>query len=495
MRILYIDIDTLRADHLGCYGYHRNTSPNIDTIAREGVRFDNCYVSDAPCLPSRTALWSGRSGFQTGVIDHGGIAAEPFIEGPSRGFCDTFYETNWMTALRRVGYKTATVSSFAERHSAWHWYAGFSEVFNPGKRGLEIADDVTPLATDWIKRHADEDNWFLHVNYWDPHVPYRTPMKYGNPFSQDPLQSWLDEELLKGRWGSYGPGSPQDLHLWHGAMGKRCEAGEYARVPVQLGSMKDLKGLIDGYDVGIRYTDDHIGILLSVLKETGILQDTVIIISADHGESLGELNVFGDHQIADFSTSRVPLIVRWPELTNQPRVDHALHYHFDWAATLIELVGGQVPPNWVGEPFSTAFQQAYDEGREYLILSQAAWTCQRSVPFDSNDRPYLCLRTYHNGYKKLDPVMLFDLEQDPHEQNDLKGREPEVVNQAMRMLTDWHQEMMSRSQSGIDPMMTVLKQGGPFHVRGKLADYLEHLKATGRSHHVEALLFQHSEQV
>ena len=60
MRILFIDIDTLRPDHLGCYGYHRDTSPNIDRLAQDAVRFENNYVSDAPCLPSRTALWSGR---------------------------------------------------------------------------------------------------------------------------------------------------------------------------------------------------------------------------------------------------------------------------------------------------------------------------------------------------------------------------------------------------------------------------------------------------
>ena len=77
MRILYIDIDSLRPDHLGCYGYHRNTSSNIDALAREAVRFDNFYVPNAPCLPSRTALWSGRFGFHTGVVGHGGTTARP----------------------------------------------------------------------------------------------------------------------------------------------------------------------------------------------------------------------------------------------------------------------------------------------------------------------------------------------------------------------------------------------------------------------------------
>jgi choline-sulfatase len=82
-RILYIDIDSLRPDHLSCYGYHRLTSPHIDALAADGVRFDNCYISDAPCLPSRTALWSGRCGFHTGVVNHGGVASEPFREGPA----------------------------------------------------------------------------------------------------------------------------------------------------------------------------------------------------------------------------------------------------------------------------------------------------------------------------------------------------------------------------------------------------------------------------
>src|SRR5690606_26329400 len=86
MRILYLDIDCLRPDHLGCYGYHRATSPRIDAIAAQGVRFDNVYISDAPCLPSRTALWSGRFGIHTGVINHGGSNADMFTDGPSRGF-------------------------------------------------------------------------------------------------------------------------------------------------------------------------------------------------------------------------------------------------------------------------------------------------------------------------------------------------------------------------------------------------------------------------
>ena len=233
MRILYIDIDTLRADHLGCYGYHRNTSPNIDALAGRGVRFDNCYVSDAPCLPSRTAMWSGRCGYHTGVVNHGGTAAEPFVEGPERGFRDRFDATCWMRTLRREGLHTATVSPFGERHGAWHWYAAFNEIHNPGQGGMEIADDVTPMALDWLQRNGRSDDWFLHVNLWDPHTPYRTPEPFGNPFEGERLPAWLTEEVRLRGWEGFGPHSPQDVHCG----GDETFGRLFPRVPLQRDSM------------------------------------------------------------------------------------------------------------------------------------------------------------------------------------------------------------------------------------------------------------------
>ncbi len=103
MRFLYIDIDTLRPDHLGCYGYLRPTSPVIDAIAREGVRFDRCYASDTPCLPSRTALTTGRFGIRTGVMNHGGLAADPLPEGAGRQFTARLNNESWVMSMRRIG--------------------------------------------------------------------------------------------------------------------------------------------------------------------------------------------------------------------------------------------------------------------------------------------------------------------------------------------------------------------------------------------------------
>src|SRR2546421_271645 len=256
MRILYIDIDSQRPDHLGCYGYPRPTSPNIDKIASQGVRFENYYVSDVPCLPSRTAMWSGRFGIHNGVINHGGTAADPFVEGPGRSFRTTLGRTNWMTGLRNAGLQTATISPFGERHSAFHWYAGFSEIHNTGKGGLECADEIVPVAIDWIRRNARGEKWFLHVNMWDPHTPYRTPASFGNPFKDDPLPAWYTEEVRRQHWEGIGPHCAREV----GGFG----TSEYDRQlavqnpngwPSCVASMDDARKMFDGYDIGTRYTD------------------------------------------------------------------------------------------------------------------------------------------------------------------------------------------------------------------------------------------------
>ena len=104
MRILYVDIDTLRPDHLGCYGYPRATSTNIDKVAEDSVRFTDVYCSDAPCLPSRAALMTGRFGIHTGCVGHGGVNAEMRWEGRNRGMADFNGRYNLPAVLRRAGH-------------------------------------------------------------------------------------------------------------------------------------------------------------------------------------------------------------------------------------------------------------------------------------------------------------------------------------------------------------------------------------------------------
>jgi arylsulfatase A-like enzyme len=243
--------------------------------------------------------------------------------------------------------------------------------------------------------------------------------------------------------------------------------------------------MFDGYDTGVLYADHYIGRLLDRLRELRVAEDTAVMISADHGENLGELNVYCDHHTADEHTARVPMIVRWPGAA--PRVDRTFHYQLDVAATLISALGGEVPDHWDGRSFAGAFAAGRDEGRDALILSQGAWTCQRAVRWDDA----LCIFTYHDGYHGFDDVMLFDLRSDPHEQHNLAVSRPLEVEKARTILEAWYRQMMATSTTGVDPMDTVLREGGPFHVRGQLPEYLKRLRATGRVGAAELLEARH----
>jgi arylsulfatase A-like enzyme len=478
MRILYVDIDTLRADHLGCYGYHRATSPNIDALAKDAVVFGNVHASDTPCLPSRTALLTGRFGIHNGVVNHGGTDADPVLGGADRQFWSQLQIDSFPTRLKRAGLKTVSISSFAQRHSAFHWYAGFDEAYNVGKYGLETADEVHAIASDWLVRHGREDNWFLHVHMWDPHTPYRAAASYGEPFADVPLPDWLTEQVRAAHWRGCGPHSAQECN---GFAPRPEMQTRFPRQPQQIPDMAGVRAMFDGYDTGVLVADDYFGRLLQQLADLGIDGDTAIMVSSDHGETLGELNVYGDHQTADQCTTRVPLILKWPGLA--PARHDAFQHQIDVSATLLELLGHNVPRSWDGLSFAEALKAGRDEGRDHLIVSQGAWTCQRGVRFGD----WMLIATLHDGYHLYDDTMLFDLKTDPAEQNNLVQARPDIAEQGLALLARWHAQMMENPARGRDPLANVIAEGGPYHVRGQLPAYLARLRATGRADKAAAL--------
>jgi arylsulfatase A-like enzyme len=178
---------------------------------------------------------------------------------------------------------------------------------------MERADEVAPWALDWLARNAQEDNWFLHVNFWDPHTPYRTPKDYGNPFATEPPPDWHTEDVRRRNWELYGAHSAQCPRGFPWDVARQKE--HYPDIPDEVASLDDYKRWVDGYDTGIHYMDDHVGRMLDEIESHGVLEDTAIVVSADHGENQGELGIYGDHMTADHVTSRVPLIVRWPGVT------------------------------------------------------------------------------------------------------------------------------------------------------------------------------------
>ena len=472
MRILLIDIDSLRPDHLGCYGYSRSTSPNIDRVAAEGMRLNNCYASDAPCLPSRTALITCMPGIHSGVVNHGGTAAEPLRVGIERGFSSMNDRLTLFECFDRAGWHTAAITPFPARHAAWHFMAGLRESYNPGRFGSETADQINQAVLPWLRTRARKDNWFLYVNYWDAHRPYRTPESFGDPFRNDPVPAWHTEEIRRAHWQGVGLQCAHDPNDGTGV-------SKWPRMPGEISSSEAYKQWIDGYDTGINYADAHIGKLFEVLQDEGVWDDTAIIITADHGENQGELNYYGAHRTGDHITHRVPLIIRWLGLTSSQREWDGLCYQFDLGATLLDLRDIEKPVRWQGISFREALSGRACGGRDSLVFGQLACMAQRSARFGD----WIVMRTWHDGFSLFPEVMAYNLRTDPHELHDLAPKHPDIVKEGLARLETWQQEML-RTQPGshgFDPLETVLREG-PLHASPEnLRNYCKRLRETGRS--------------
>jgi arylsulfatase A-like enzyme len=474
---------------LGCYGYHRNTSPTIDWIASEGVRFNEYYTSDAPCLPSRSAMMSGMFGIHNGAVSHGGHHAEVRNQGASRGFVNHYGENALPAVLKNAGgLHTALIGGFAERHSTFNYYAGFKEIHDTGMGGMESAEHVTPTALKWIDQNAEDDDWYLHINYWDPHTPYRAPEEFGNPFEDEPMVDFYNEELIAKHRQCPGPHTAQDIYMWDGE-----DRPQYPRQPGQIKDMESMKKIIDGYDCGIAYMDSHIAQLMEALKAKGVLDDLIIIVSADHGENFGELGLYAEHATADVTTCKIPMIIRYPEKGLKNHVVEKKHYNVDLLPTYCEMLGEDPNPLYDGKSFLSTLTSGKESGREEVVLSQMAHVCQRSVRWDN----WLYMRTWHDGMHLFPREMLFNIKEDPYEQNDVSLQHPDILNEGARRLFNWTDEQLTNmpwEAMGDDPLWTILKEGGPLHSKINLEQRCQQLKETGRSEHIKETMRRHGPQ-
>jgi arylsulfatase A-like enzyme len=240
-----------------------------------------------------------------------------------------------------------------------------------------------------------------------------------------------------------------------------------------------------------------IGQIVAQLKALGIYEETAVIISADHGENIGELGIYAEHGTADNVTCRVPLIIKWPGAAKDETRD-GLHYNLDLAPTLMELLNQEPSACWDGASYAGVLAPgAADVGRDEVILSQCAHVCQRSVRWDK----YLYIRTYHDGYHLFPKEMVFDVESDPHEQHDLAPSRPDLCREGLARLCAWHDERMSTlAEMGVttDPLWKVRAEGGPFHAHETAlvnTGYLDHLEKTGRGWAIDEYRRRHPRAV
>ncbi len=443
MKVVYLDVDSLRPDHLGCYGYGRPTAPHLDRLAAEGMRFERCYTSDSPCMPSRAALFSGVPGIQNGVVTHGPRGQVLHPHGPTLP-----------GALRAAGIRTGVVSTFGRHPSPW-FLVGWDEVHDPTGWGFQGVPGwvIAERAIGFVERHAAED-FFLHVHFWDVH-------------------GWLDapEGCVRAVVGKgERPALPTEVQIQGH---QSTEAWHCARL-AGVRSRADVDAMYDGYDAQIRYVDHQIGKIIQSLADLGILDETLVLVSADHGQEFGEHGVYFEHWSVYEGTAHVPLIARYPQWITPGRSDDGLLYQLDIAATVLEAFGVAVPKQWESRSLGPRLRGEVVEGRACLVCGHGLYVAQRAVV----QGPWKLVRTLHAGHWNLPPTELFAPLEDPWEQQNLAVEYPEVVCDLEGRLLEW--EYAHPSPDGVDPMR-VNAALGPHGIIGGGARQLERLRQMGEN--------------
>lgn len=449
MRIVFFDIDCLRPDHLGCYGYHRPTSPNIDKVAAQGVRFSQYHCATSPCLPSRTEWASGRFGTRNGVVSNHSAGArfhirKQFYVGPEPD------NDMLMRRLRTVGCEPVSFSNFADRHNAWWFMCGWKEFHTPNlKGGFETAEEVNNDVIRWLECNATRDNYLLHINYWDTHRPYRMDARWAERFADYPVaQSWPDEHAIRDH---------QSVEGWFTAQGQFQDGkSPFPLMPGSISNRADFEHMLTGYDASIAYVDYHLGMVMKELERQGVLDDTAIIVSSDHGDSFGEHGIYSDHVCADASIHHIPLIVKWPGVAAVGKACDLLLYNVDLSATLCDLLGAEVPSDWDGVSFAPQLQGQAGIERGYLVWTHSLYAVQRAV----RTRDHLMIKTFDDFGYRFRETELYDLANDPYETTDIAADQPDVVRRHEVLLETWLDEQQAKPHGITDPVEAVLFERG-----------------------------------
>jgi len=290
---ILIGIDTLRADHLGCYGYVRNTSPNIDRIAGEGILFKNAFANGIPTHPAWTTILTGAHPLRHKIVTHMGEVqlskSIPMVQ----------------EVLRKNGYATVAVDNmFLKYGSFYKWFTrGFNIYSHPGgipapEAGLKVqAENVTEISLKILQKLLEEKKpFFLFLHYWDPHAPYKPPSPFNRLF-----------------WKKDFPGNESLLDF-----------------------------MISQYDGEIAYCDSEVGRLLEFLSDNGLFDKTIIIVTADHGENLMEHGNYMGHRGLYDCITRIPLIIRFPNKEYKGVID-SFAQHIDITPTILTMIDAKIP--------------------------------------------------------------------------------------------------------------------------------------------------------
>ncbi len=398
--VLLITVDTLRADHLGCYGYKRPTSPNIDSLAAEGVLFEQAEAQAPWTLPSMASLLTSRYPAEIGMID----------------MTSRFDPTQQTLALhfREAGYETAAFVS-----------GGYLSRQRGFDRGFDRFDELPPedraaginaALREWAKAPRTRP-FFAWVHYFDVHSDYEAPAPFDELFDDTPPRSRLGQTVYLA--GVLNEGTPL--------------------------RSADLMTSITLYDREIAYTDHAIGRVLKQLERSGDLDRTVVVVGSDHGEAFQEHGWLLHTLVLYEELTHVPLIIRYPKRVPRGRRVTTVVQNLDIGPTLLKLAG--IPPprgaqsgaslGALWRPGSSWSRPAFShtDTTSHIAHYSRSYNARRSL-FDIRFmmRQGADKIIYSREAKRYE---IFDLSKDPGEKNNLYSAGENKSERLKKKLAQW----------------------------------------------------------
>jgi arylsulfatase A-like enzyme len=418
-RVFFITVDTLRADHMGMYGYPRDTTPNLGRLAAGGVTFGQAVTQWPKTGSSFAAMFTGLYPHTTGLTHKAALRIpEEYLTLPE--------------LFKENGYRTFGVVSNAVLAASLGWNTGFDEfketwgggdfpedpkLFRPLASAIRVNDLAVPL----LRKYAREDRLFAWIHYSDPHAPYILPEGSDNPF--------LGDERFRD-----APDRPVPARITRG---------------YTLEGHTDLRYYVAQYDANVRAADDYIQRLLDEMRGLGLLEDSLIIFAADHGESLGEHNSWFEHGPLPYNTTaHVPLFFVMNGLP-AGRVDRPVEL-IDLYPTLRDLIapdrkvpgleGRSLWPLLRGGDPAGAFVRAFSEAGRSPNLYHSVQESRWKLVFNSGGKRSRAAKSATGGFE------LYDLKADPLETTNLAARHPEEVRRLRRELAEWMKKARSMGE-------------------------------------------------
>lgn len=395
--IILIILDSVRSDHLSCYGYQRDTSPAIDKLASEGILFEQAISQSNWSLPSHCSIFTSRY-----VPIHG-------INSVERKLADS--ELTLAEILKIYDYKTAGFTGGFWLDSIFNIGQGF-DIYHDEKPFSKLKDTI-PLAISWLEENK-EDRFFLLIQGFDGHSPFNLPESYEEMYADPDYNGIFKTMVLDHRIGDRLFGYTFFLDY------------EYTK-KVKI-TDKDIEYIIAHYDASISYADKYIGEFLEKLDKLSLRDSTIVILTSYHGTSLFEHGIILRrlHGGGTEDVIRVPLIIRHPGLNKRTgRIDTQVQ-HIDIMPTILDFLG--IPVNHEAQGKSLV---PLIEGKAKADFNKFVYSnCFKSNVVRTNIWKLIDVRQAGKGFE------LYNLQKDPTEQNNLIRYKPEIADRLKRKLDE-----------------------------------------------------------